>query len=60
MPPRRKERSGLVPLWGLGETQDTLEGLCLPVGLGTPWGPAGIAGGGEYVQGSLAPQADLG
>ncbi|TKS65366.1 R2 Retrovirus-related Pol polyprotein from type I retrotransposable element [Collichthys lucidus] len=27
-----------------GKTQDTLEGLCLSAGLGTPWGPPGRAG----------------
>ena len=43
-----------------GQTQDTLEGLHLPVGLGTPWDPPGRAGGsgwGEEGLGFLAEAA---
>ncbi|MED6281902.1 hypothetical protein CHARACLAT_026589 [Characodon lateralis] len=33
--------------------QDTLEGLCLSAGLGTPWAPPIGAGGGVWGEGSL-------
>ena len=36
-----------------GKTQDTLEGLCLSAGLGTPRGPPGRAGGSGRGEGSL-------
>ncbi len=40
-----------------GETQDTLEGLCLPAVLGTPWGPPRGAGGGVRGSGGLGISA---
>ncbi|MEQ2291636.1 hypothetical protein AMECASPLE_015026 [Ameca splendens] len=36
-----------------GMAQDTLEGLCLSAGLGTPWAPHGGAGGGVWGEGRL-------
>ncbi|MEQ2268578.1 hypothetical protein XENORESO_013202, partial [Xenotaenia resolanae] len=36
-----------------GTAQDTLEGLCLWAGLGTPWAPPGRAGGGVWGEGRL-------
>ncbi|KAK5601522.1 hypothetical protein CRENBAI_024564 [Crenichthys baileyi] len=36
-----------------GTAQDTLEGLCLSAGLGTPWAPPGGAGGGVWGEGPL-------
>uniref|UniRef100_A0A3B4ADD4 C2H2-type domain-containing protein n=1 Tax=Periophthalmus magnuspinnatus TaxID=409849 RepID=A0A3B4ADD4_9GOBI len=36
-----------------GGVLDTLEGLCLSAGLGTPWGPTGGAGGHVRGEGSL-------
>ncbi|MED6256556.1 hypothetical protein ATANTOWER_028808, partial [Ataeniobius toweri] len=43
------------------EAQDTLEGLCLSTGLGTPWVPppsAGGAGGGVWGGGPLDVSAE--
>ncbi|MEQ2248493.1 hypothetical protein ILYODFUR_019637 [Ilyodon furcidens] len=39
-------------------TQDTLEGLCLSAGLGTPWAPPGGAGGGVWGEGRLGVSAE--
>ncbi|MEQ2315050.1 hypothetical protein AMECASPLE_018248, partial [Ameca splendens] len=39
-------------------TQDTLEGLCLLAGLGTPWAPPGGAGGGVWGKGRLGVSAE--
>ncbi|KAK5612162.1 hypothetical protein CRENBAI_022793 [Crenichthys baileyi] len=36
-----------------GTAQDTLEGLCLSAGLGTPWAPPGGARGGVWGEGRL-------
>ena len=36
-----------------GKTQDTLERLCRPAGLGTPWDPPRRAGGSVRSEGSL-------
>ncbi|MEQ2301471.1 hypothetical protein AMECASPLE_036398, partial [Ameca splendens] len=41
-----------------GTAQDTLEGLCLSAGLGTPWAPPGGAGGGVWGEGPLAVSAE--
>ncbi len=40
-----------------GKTQDTLEGLCLLIGLGTPRYPPGGAGGSVQGEGSLGISA---
>ena len=39
------------------KTQDTLERLCRPAGLGTPWDPPGRAGGSVRGEGSLGVPA---
>ena len=39
------------------KTQDTLEWLCRPAGLGTPWDPPGRAGGSVRREGSLGVPA---
>ena len=36
-----------------GQTQDTLERLYLPAGLGAPWDPTGGAGGSGWGEGGL-------
>ncbi|MED6270083.1 hypothetical protein CHARACLAT_006271 [Characodon lateralis] len=41
-----------------GTAQDTLEGLCLSAGLGTPWAPPGGAGGGVWGEGRLGVSAE--
>ncbi|MEQ2297775.1 hypothetical protein AMECASPLE_038108 [Ameca splendens] len=41
-----------------GMAQDTLEGLCLLAGLGTPWPPPGGAGGGVWGEGCLGVSAE--
>ncbi|MEQ2299496.1 hypothetical protein AMECASPLE_015728 [Ameca splendens] len=41
-----------------GTTQDTLEGLCLSAGLGTPWALPGGAGGGVWGEGRLGVSAE--
>ncbi|MEQ2281307.1 hypothetical protein AMECASPLE_028943 [Ameca splendens] len=41
-----------------GMAQDTLEGLCLSVGLGTPWALPGGAGGDVWGQGRLGVSAE--
>ncbi|MED6236919.1 hypothetical protein ATANTOWER_016138 [Ataeniobius toweri] len=41
-----------------GTAQDTLEGLCLSAGLGTPWAPPGGAGGGVSGEGRLGVCAE--
>ncbi|MEQ2234663.1 hypothetical protein ILYODFUR_033825, partial [Ilyodon furcidens] len=38
--------------------QDTLKGLCLLAGLGTPWAPPGGAGGGVWGEGRLGVSAE--
>ncbi|MEQ2229757.1 ETS translocation variant 1 [Ilyodon furcidens] len=42
----------------MGMAQDTLEGLCLSAGLGTPWAPPGGAGGGVWGEGRLGVSAE--
>ncbi|MEQ2232247.1 hypothetical protein ILYODFUR_009219 [Ilyodon furcidens] len=41
-----------------GTAQNTLEGLCLLAGLGTPWAPPGGAGGGVWGEGRLGVSAE--
>ncbi|MEQ2284189.1 hypothetical protein AMECASPLE_018994 [Ameca splendens] len=41
-----------------GTAQDTLEGLCLSAGLGTPWASPGGAGGGVWGEGRLGVSAE--
>ncbi|MEQ2296538.1 Tetratricopeptide repeat protein 30A [Ameca splendens] len=41
-----------------GTAQDTLEGLCLSAGLGTPWAPPGGDGGGVWGEGRLGVSAE--
>ncbi|MED6283016.1 hypothetical protein CHARACLAT_004411 [Characodon lateralis] len=41
-----------------GTAQDTLEGLCLSAGLGTPWAPPGGAGRGVWGEGRLGISAE--
>ncbi|MED6246040.1 hypothetical protein ATANTOWER_012027 [Ataeniobius toweri] len=41
-----------------GTAQDTLEGLCLSAGLGTPWAPPGGAGRGVWGEGHLGVSAE--
>ncbi|MEQ2225288.1 hypothetical protein ILYODFUR_015971, partial [Ilyodon furcidens] len=41
------------------EAQDTLVGLCLSAGLGTPWAPPGGAGGGVWGEGRLGVSAEF-
>ncbi|PWA26243.1 hypothetical protein CCH79_00013724 [Gambusia affinis] len=56
----RRTRDGAEVFWARptgrrppGKTQDTLEGLCLSAGLGTPWDSSGGAGGSDWGEGSL-------
>ncbi|MEQ2241298.1 hypothetical protein ILYODFUR_023960 [Ilyodon furcidens] len=41
-----------------GTAQDTLEGLCLSAGLGTPWTPPGRTGDGVWGEGRLGVSAE--
>ncbi|MEQ2238118.1 Disheveled-associated activator of morphogenesis 1 [Ilyodon furcidens] len=62
------DASGTPPLVGVPGTshqeevqvtaQDTLEGLCLSAGLGTPWAPPGGAGRGVWREGRLGVSAE--
>ncbi|MEQ2193817.1 hypothetical protein XENOCAPTIV_015096, partial [Xenoophorus captivus] len=41
-----------------GTARNTLDGLCLSAGLGTPWAPPGGAGGGVWGEGRLGVSAE--